>query len=223
MRNAVAKRWDSLHEANRISKSPLNVDSFCSGFATEVIAARVLGIPLDKEITASEPHEVCQEFILCNLSEDIKHIVPNMKAQSGDSCYCLKHGSTCRTSKGSSRVVDVLIGGTPCQPFTAMRRNMCRRHPLYNTTFGDNDLSDPENSLMHLVQETLPGMLVLEQVSNFGNFDMSLQERPAERLVAKLLALKGVDGKAHFVAIRAFEMNSNVWVQLERPRFPFAS
>jgi hypothetical protein len=219
MRNAVAERWDSMDEAFGISRCPIKLDSFCSGFATEVIAARVLGIPLDGEITASEPLECCQEFMITNLGEDIKHVVRSIGAQASDVSYCVKHSCECATSKGRSRSTDILIGGTPCQPFTAMRRNQCRRHPLYNVTFGDSDMADPTNSLMHLIESTLPGALILEQVANFGSFDDSLQERPAERLITKLLCVKGADGKAHFKAVRAFEINSNLWVQLERPRF----
>jgi hypothetical protein len=179
----------------------------------------VLGIPLENNITASEPHSQSQEFIVTNLHDDVKHLVANLAAQSSDSSYCVKHGRNCLTSKGAGRPVDVLIGGTPCQPFTAMRRNNCRKHDLYNVTFGDSDMREPHNSLMHLLEVTLPGALILEQVAGFGNFDTSLQERPATYLIDKLLGLKGPGGEPHFVAVRCFEINSSTWIQLERPRF----
>jgi site-specific DNA-cytosine methylase len=153
-----------------------------------------------------------------NLAENIKHVVRDVAAQASDSSYCVKHSCECATNR--SRTTDVLIGGTPCQPFTAMRRNQCRKHPLYNVTFGDSDMPDPTNSLMHLIERTLPGALILEQVANFAHFDDSLQEKPADRLVTKLFGVKGADGKAHFKAVRSFEINSSIWVKLERPRFP---
>ena len=218
VRDATATRWDELDTKFKIRSCPLFMDSFCSGFCTEVLAAEAVGIPLDQNISASEKKPVAREFIIENM-KCVKHLSGTLKEQSSEKAYCSVHCQDCPTSKGSGRVCDLLAGGTPCQPFTCLNTEDVVDHDLYNTTFGDPTKSgDPEDSLYSLVDKLRPNAVLLEQVEGFGNNHESLGQRPISAFLSKLMMLKDEAGNSHFVAARVFPLNSNIFVNVDRPR-----
>jgi hypothetical protein len=220
IRDSVATRWDRYEALYDMSLCPMQFDSFCVGLGVEMMASQALGIPIDADCTASEIKDVCRDYLGQNALR-YKHVYESMGDQALPRAYCTKHANTCPTSVGRGRQVDLLVGGTPCQPFTALQTGGdCRSHPLFNATFGDPSAphGDPLNSLMHLVRASLPSALLLEQVEGFGNHDAALDDRPISILITQLLSVLDTAGNQHFHSVKVFSLNSNTWVNMSRPR-----
>jgi hypothetical protein len=217
MKDAVADVWEQLFEG--IGARAIKLDTFCSGFGSEFWACKILGIPVAPRSRVSETSVEMREVLRLNLASDIKHIFGSMKDQAAPQAYCNKLMRTCYASTDDR--AELLTGGTPCQPFSALTPKGCQEHNKYNVTFGETGLQgDPQDSLMNLLERTLPYALLLEQVDGFGNFDKKMDERPLVRLLEKVLKLRNESGEQHFLAAKIFKMNTNVWLGMQRPRSP---
>ncbi len=219
IRNAVATRWDSFAAKFKVRDCPMQLEGFCAGLGTEFMTCDALGIPIARDCITSEIKAPCQRFLAENMF--YKHVFQNMASQSEKAAYCEKHCTICPTSVGLGRRIDLLLGGTPCQPFSRLATGKCIDHPLYNVTFGEaNRHGDPTDSVMHLIKVLLPSAVLLEQVAGFGSFHECLDDRAVTKFIEQLLAIRDASGKEHFVAARIFKLNSNVWVNMSRPRSP---
>lgn len=214
MMNATALRWDRLHLKGPLR--PLHLASGCTGIGSEFLACRICKIPVFKDAVASESKSHASSVLLANTPE-VAHVFRSLGDHALGEGFCLRHGRTCSIPQIHQANRDLLVMGSPCQPFTSLHASRgCRKHPLFSTTFGrDGDDSD---SALGLVRALLPGAVLLEQVEGFAHFDMEWQKTPLDEFSRLMFEVKNEAGAPHFTAARVFRLNANLWVDMNRPR-----
>ncbi len=114
--------------------------------------------------------------------------------------------------------VDILVGCTPCQPFSLFRDTEGippAKHPLYGATFWE------KGSIIELASELKPQVLVIEQVKGFLKSPPQKNSKTyKQQLVDHILAITGDDeGTTRFSAGITLEVNSATFSDTSRPRF----
>lgn len=158
-------------------------------------------------------------FIMGNkLRDKVKCFWPSIQEmEAGSSCKL--HGdrdSGCFVQRG----VDLLVGCSPCQPFSKMRHNKgrtCTDHKFFAVTFGE------EGSLISLVSKVLPKIFMVEQVFAFNDNFRDLEGTPLSKFMTSVLSITNESGEPHFTGHTALHLDSSVWIDAARGRIPIFS
>jgi hypothetical protein len=222
IRSAVARRWDSLHRRGLLR--PWRMDSGCTQMGTCFLSAKLMGIPLWSEASASEMKECARDFLVANVPE-CRYVWRSLRQQTENAGRCYRSGRVLRDMPPRMRR-DVFVIGPPCQPYSSGRDHKddraelgCMSHGGYETTFGAKPhQKKPENgSLVDLVEADPPETLVVENSFDFNLPDQKTGNIPSHDLVRRLRLIK-VNGKEHYVAFHIFIMDSKYWINQTRHR-----
>ena len=88
------------------------------------------------------------------------------------------------------------------------------KHPLFEITFGHGeggaDLTTYGDSAIQLIETALYGVVILEQVENFGKLDRLSGIVPLRRFLQKVMAVTDPynENRIHYVAARVFDMSA---------------
>jgi hypothetical protein len=223
IRNAVATTWESRFASGL--KRPLRLGLGCAGLGVCVASARHIGVPLSKDIEGCDISKDCRQFLAANCPE-MSRIWASMTAHAAGRGYCERAGSfVCE--RGVRASPDILICGTPCQPYTRNRDRSqddpvfgCEAHPLYEATFGESasKASAGNGSCIELCQQLLPGVLLLENVPAFMMPDRVTGRKPIDKLLARLSLVKTQSGAQHFTGFHVLNLDSKQWLAQSRAR-----
>lgn len=232
LRNAVAKHAESLTLRRRIE-----MHSLCSGLATEAVAARALGLPIDCT-NACELKEECRQFILRNFGQAVTtsgmsrvpggaamHIWRSMSEYVSGEGVCDVHGMhkapQTRRKQEPTRC-DIMVGGPPCQPFTTLRANrgskLPENHRLYPAIFGD-EFHGGDGSYLQCLRAKQPTVAILEEVPAFLH-NKKNERSEYDKFVQEVLAIQRPNGEPLFQpgAIKCIRVNARTWLDLHRER-----
>jgi site-specific DNA-cytosine methylase len=143
---------------------PLQVVSLFTGACSEGAALQALGIPFNI-VVAAESKKYAVDFMLANLKDNISHIMTSVDDAIHGSGYCAVHGRTCEPKLPDK--IDVLVCGSPCQPFSRQREfsgrtprtsKQCDGHPEFPLTM---------ECVPQAIKRFSPHIWVVEQVTNF--------------------------------------------------------
>ena len=200
IRDALAIRIDRAVALGLLR--PLCLDSGCTSLGTCILSIKGMGVPLSPDIWIAERIDNCRRHIVRNIPE-VEHAWKSLKDMGQGSGYCTKLYRPVPPAPQRRRAQrDVLIIGSPCQPFTAARdhgkdaEGGCESHPLYECTFGPGraGVNEPGDSVVEIAQETRPHVLVVENVKMFVLPDPMTGIAPIDTLTAALRVIKTCSG-----------------------------
>jgi len=205
--DSLADNIDSSRATRRF-----NVHSVCSGVGAELFAIKALGIQ-----TARVP--------VCDIK---KHARDFMSQNHGDLISSCSESMAAYVGAVAGRPPpDCLVGGPPCQPYTEARSGRFSddqgpaTHHLYDAIFG-MDGETPGGSYFECLNRTRPLGAIMEQVRGFTRkaraADQSEFERFRSMLEREIRVPDGESSKPHFTAVKAFIVNANTWLEMDRPR-----
>ncbi len=220
--NAQGRTCDPLSAQARAERlNRIHVESFCSGLCTERVACAALGIPIHGSV--SEAWRVCREFAVQNCADmKVDHVFGSLSDHAGANPYCHIRARNVSGPTAEPETIDLLCGGTPCQPFTGFRHDPkglgVPAHKDYSVTFG-GDPTDLQNNVLHLAETLRPRAMLFEQVDGFLRAESALSTTSwMERLLDRIFRIVGTNGQQWFTAAKIFRMAPSVWVNISRPR-----
>ncbi|CAE7032837.1 unnamed protein product [Symbiodinium sp. CCMP2592] len=169
-----------------------------------------LGIPF-RCLSTSEPDSDFRSFQAANHTIEQQFTSLQMQVSA--------HESSLRQSRSSERSadVDLLVCGSPCNPFSRMRgkrfhQDSVMSHKSYATTFVD---------VFKAFEAFEPKTAVMEQTAGFGlPFDCSTSETPLQRFIDGFGECKFTKGGYWIVVIKC---ELSIWVKLARSRLDIRS
>lgn len=200
--------WTSLEDVrNSLPQKPtrkINLESTCSGMFSEGWVCSAFDIKLGTVI-CSDTKEAAQRFAVANHS-CITHFFTSMSSAMELEGQCAVHKRICRPDL---QQIDILVAGTPCQPFSGRRfkrgasasTGVATDHPLWKTTFSE---------LPALLEARRPLCALFEQVTGFAEEDRLTGESPLTQFTELILP--------YFASIRVVELNAATWADISRPR-----
>lgn len=212
--DATADRYDDL--IPRLLRS-MRISEACAGLGSALGCATALSIPLASG-TASDKKEHSRKWLVDhNIAAE--HIFDSMQHHGDDLAFCHRHGRLCRTAAADGPD-DLLVCGTPCQPFTSQRADRfqkgCATHARIDTTFGDED-----DTLIGILRRRRPLGLLLENVTNICKPDPRSKQVPIHTFLAQLMTIKRTDAPDSpplYPHAHIFEMDASSWMTISRPR-----
>ena len=142
------------------------------------------GLRIDFDlISASESNDQYQQFLKANHRDHIRHLHATVEGQlhpKGPCVLCADAGVACEefSGKGAPQVVDVMVTGSPCDPFSVQRAKRfqtgaVKDHVAYKVTM---------SSVVSMYLKYQPHVGVLEQVMGFTYpLDVTTDETPYQR------------------------------------------
>jgi hypothetical protein len=216
LRTALAARWENMLASHHNPRC-LQVEEGCAGLASAHLVFKCLEIPCSGGTTSDlKPH--ARTFIENNFEGSIEHMFASMYEHARGCGHDFLQGRTIDIHE--KQVVDVLLIGPPCQPFSSQRadRNMkkSREHELFKATFGDGILLEDGGSAIDLIRRRLPGTFIIEQVTTFCKSDAE-GFHPAAAFIKEIEQITK-DGAAFYEAFHIFNMSPEIWLTMSRPR-----
>ena len=118
LQDAVASKWEALHSRHGGGAlRKIRLHEACAGLGAATVACDTLGIPLAPERVMSEGKAHAQRVLVAGASAKC-HVVSSMAEHSVGHGTCHVHGQCC---KFGEEMLDVLVSGPPCQPFSGQR------------------------------------------------------------------------------------------------------
>ena len=219
-RNSVASKWDDLHL--RFTPTSMVIYCGCAGQCTELFGLRLLGIPF--VAVASEAKEIARDMLVANFTAtELPHILSSLADHMKSRAECSRHSGLCCHQLAT---VHIFVVGPPCQPYSGLtsdrRTGTFSRHPLYPTIFGRGGPAgttvDPDDNVITVIKRVLPLAVLVEEVDGFARVDPIQGVSPLRQFLQEVFAIEGPDKKPFYIAARAFHMDSNMWVEISRPR-----
>jgi hypothetical protein len=221
VRNAVARKWDAMMP---LLLRPILYATACTCLGTCIASARSVGIPLEKDMWASDVNRNSCDFVVANYPE-LQHVWASMAAQSSGVGHCAKTGGFARADLKTRPRRDIMVIGAPCQPFSAnsiqsKKPQGCEAHPLYEATFGESacETSSGLGCVLDVVAAETPSALVFENVIEFLKADPRSGRIPVDIFIEKLKRIKNMVGAQHFTAFHVFNLDSKLWINQTRAR-----
>jgi site-specific DNA-cytosine methylase len=157
-------------------------------------------------VACCDVKESAAKFVLKNHKSRVQHYFKDAESLIAKSGFCEVHQKNCSLQ---DERIDIVIAGTPCQPFSAMRdrggstsrTGRPDRHPGWDTTFV---------TLKQIVQEWEPSLMLLEQVCAFSSCRSDEPASPLEMFGRLMLKF--------FKAVRSVELHNSVWTTVKRDR-----
>jgi len=181
---------------------------------TATMVCRALGIPLDAPSCVAcdlKPH--AQHMLNKQMAPE-SHIVASLGEHADGAGWCFKHLSHCTLPSQSP---DVLVLGPPCQPYTDQRSDHHQTgyvdHPGTHASLGSG-----HDSVFDLISKRRPGVVLIENVTNFAREDPKTHEVPAIIFAQMLRTLKDRDGKEFYPAMHIVDLTPHAWLQMDRSR-----
>ena len=198
----------------------MRVESACTGLGGCINAINGLGLPVDR--------------IHC--SEKDTHLVTELLANHGDSLGCVYEDLSIHGVKrgvwrdglfdahAPCKRQDLLILGTPCQPFCKLSHHTpLLQHPLFRTTFGwkhgcvEDGVRD-DNSIA-LISRLQPRAVIFENVRSMFQGATINGKTPGQMFVDDVMSIHGSNGQPLFAAVSSFFLDPKEhWIALSRPR-----
>jgi site-specific DNA-cytosine methylase len=132
---------------------------------------------------------------------------------------CLLHPVSGQCELPEKGSIDVMLGWAPCQPYSILRNGVgvkdCRKHKGYAALFGE------VGSIVSLAKQLLPHVHLSEQVMNFAKpYDKKSSHSPKTQFMDDMKAILNEKGQQHFTGVVAVKLDSEVFVEGSRPRWP---
>ena len=115
--DSVAVKWDQLRPS---LLRTLRVGEACAGLGSASIAAKCLGLPLDRSGVACDLKPAARQFLINNVKY-MQHVFKSMADHAAGAGFCYRHGAHCALGDGDGARSDILVAGPPCQPFSSLR------------------------------------------------------------------------------------------------------
>lgn len=196
----------------------LNVVSCCAGSCSENFVLKALNMEFDI-VSMSEANQECRRLCMANTNpEHVKHMFGSIEDQCRAHSPCLlchERGQQCNVRElCESEGVDLLVAGSPCDPFSKMRakRFACgtlKQHVSYGITMD----AMVESFLCHK-----PKVAIMEQVAGFTmTSGAGSSDTPFSRFMAAFSdAQTRAAEPGYFVA--KFMLDATLWVKISRLR-----
>ncbi|CAE7629924.1 unnamed protein product [Symbiodinium sp. CCMP2592] len=140
--------------------TPVKLVSACAGCCAEAAAMKELGIPFQC-LSMSEPVEAFRTFARANMPDAVVHLHETLREQV-EGAPCLNHPQKRRCDLQTQ--VDLLVAGTPCNPFSGQRHKRFKPGSVANHALTSHTYKE----LLALVRKTQPTNIIMEQSEGFG-------------------------------------------------------
>ena len=185
---------------------PFRVELLFGGTAGELLGYKAMGVPCEV-LGVAEEKPTAQKFLQAFWGSQCRHIFAANEAFLAGSGRCLLHGGSCEVPALRPTVAS---GGATCRPWSPQRvkngntsaTSVAEEHPAF---------LDVMVSLPAYAKARNPKILWIEETPAFMRKSVRLNGKSPLQLYSKAMVAQGY-------VIRAFLLNHDVWIAVERTR-----
>jgi hypothetical protein len=195
----------------------MKILSVCSGLGSEQFVVGGLGLPVAHGTTFCDTDATSRRFIKANHGDMAGHIFHDMSALGG-SGLCEMHGCTCVDDTG---VIDGVIGGPPCTPFSRQRAAGMKavpphKHEKWAATFGRE--GGDRCGFLHMLRRKLPLGGVFENVTGMSTSNLPDGRSPLVLFLEELRAILNTAGEQQYTGVQVLKLDPMPFLNMCRPR-----